>query len=73
MKDIFIDERYRIDYKIGEGELGVVYAAYAQPISALDAAPKIVALANHKLTTLRSLLNERYPRVVVTDVKLTLS
>ncbi|KAM3537096.1 hypothetical protein ARSEF1564_009981 [Beauveria bassiana] len=26
MKDIFIDERYRIDYKIGEGGFGLVYA-----------------------------------------------
>ncbi|KAM3451361.1 hypothetical protein MY5147_009652 [Beauveria neobassiana] len=25
-QDIFIDERYRIDYKIGEGEFGLVYA-----------------------------------------------
>ncbi|KAM3550469.1 hypothetical protein MY1884_008234 [Beauveria asiatica] len=26
MKDILIDERYRIDYKIGEGGFGLVYA-----------------------------------------------
>jgi hypothetical protein len=25
-KDILIDERYRIDYKIGEGGFGLVYA-----------------------------------------------